>query len=576
MPSKERMSTRCSSILSLVLISLICASSVVSVCAANEEKSDEDVKSSNGASAVHPNVLFFGVDDLRPELASYGFDFMHTPSVTRLAERGTQFNNAYCQLAVCSPSRTSLLTGRRPDTTRIWTIGPYFRNTMPDGPKIKTMPQWFKEHGYNTTGIGKIFHPGSSSGGPTKDEGGGDMPYSWSQPYFFCDQFTNDTVQSTAMQHFPNGTGCVQSEECIECFQKAGTWGHPISLAVTDCPDVCYPEGLISNEAVRRLNYYGQLQRQAEEAGTGGQPFFLAVGFKRPHLAFKAPRKYFDLYPNSTIKLAKFKQRPKGVPDVAMYMSGEIRGYPDVHPLLNVSASCETDMPDWKALELRQAYYSSVSLTDAHLGLVLDALDSNGLANNTIIVFWGDHGYQLGEHSEWGKCTNFELGTHVPLLISAPSQKQRNTKSSAMVELVDLFPTLTELAGLPQAPDMEGFSLVPILDDPTQTVKDAAMSQFAREGVCGKKRTPLEESPMGYTIRTAEFRYTEWVKFNYSLADPKPIWSENHGTELYLHTGDAESSMDDFENENLAEDTKYADTVKSLHEKLVTMVENKQ
>ena len=174
------------------------------------------------------------------------------------------------------------------------------------------------------------------------------------------------------------------------------------------------------------------------------------------------------------------------------------------------------------------------------------------------------------------QCTNFELGTHVPLLISAPSQKQRNTKSSAMVELVDLFPTLTELAGLPQAPDMEGFSLVPILDDPTQTVKDAAMSQFAREGVCGKKRTPLEESPMGYTIRTAEFRYTEWVKFNYSLADPKPIWSENHGTELYLHTGDAESSMDDFENENLAEDTKYADTVKSLHEKLVTMVENKQ
>ena len=133
---------------------------------------------------------------------------------------------------------------------------------------------------------------------------------------------------------------------------------------------MCYPEGLISNEAVRRLNYYGQLQRQAEEAGTGGQPFFLAVGFKRPHLAFKAPRKYFDLYPNSTIKLAKFKQRPKGVPDVAMYMSGEIRGYPDVHPLLNVSASCETDMPDWKALELRQAYYSSVSLTDAHLGLV--------------------------------------------------------------------------------------------------------------------------------------------------------------------------------------------------------------
>ena len=155
----------------------------------------------------------------------------------------------------------------------------------------------------------------------------------------------------------------------FQCFTKAGTWGHPVSLAVTDCPDVCYPEGLISNEAVRRLDFYGQQQRQHAEQGTQAQPFFLAVGFKRPHLAFKAPRKYFDLYPNDTIKLAKFPNRPIGTPNVAFYMSGEIRGYPDVHPILNITG-CETIMPDWKALELRQAYYSSVSLTDTHLGLV--------------------------------------------------------------------------------------------------------------------------------------------------------------------------------------------------------------
>lgn len=155
----------------------------------------------------------------------------------------------------------------------------------------------------------------------------------------------------------------------FQCFEKAGTWGHPVSLAATDCPDECYPEGLISNEAVRRLNFYGQQQKEHAKQGTDPQPFFLAVGFKRPHLAFKAPRRYFDLYPNSTIKLAKYKHRPTGTPDVAFYMSGEIRGYPDVGHLVNTTG-CQTMMPDWKAFELRQAYYSSVSLTDTHLGLV--------------------------------------------------------------------------------------------------------------------------------------------------------------------------------------------------------------
>ena len=369
-----------------------------------------------GAGSPRPrNILFIGVDDLRPELEPYGFDFMHTPNLARLAKSGTVFTRAYCQEAVCSPSRTSLLTGLRPDSTRIWDIGPYFRHTMPNGADVVTLSQYFKANGYEATGGGKIWHPGSSSGGPAKDEGGGDMPYSWSKPYFFCDQFHNDTVQSTAMQHFPNGSGCVQDEDCIkvgtiyfvqkfnffllQCFEKAGTWGADLSWATTDCPDSCYPEGLIANEAIRQLKLYGT---KAKLSDGQDQPFFLAVGFKRPHLSFKAPRSYFELYPNSSIKLAARKVPPKDAPSVAFYANGEIRGIPDVSPYVNNTNGLEA-LPDWLAHNLRRAYYSSVSLTDFQLGRVLDELEESGLANETVIAFWGDHGYQLGELGEWGK-----------------------------------------------------------------------------------------------------------------------------------------------------------------------------
>eukprot|EP00118_Oscarella_pearsei_P027704 m.311308 g.311308 ORF g.311308 m.311308 type:complete len:539 (+) comp64854_c0_seq1:54-1670(+) len=510
------------------------------------------------ASSPNHNILFIGVDDLRPELQPYGYDFMHTPNVARLADSGTLFSRAYCQEAVCSPSRTSLLTGLRPDSTRVWDIGPYFRKTMPNGADVVTLSQYFMAHGYEATGVGKIWHPGSSSGGPARNEGGADMPYSWSQPYFFCDQFLNDTVQSTAMQDFPNGTGCVQSQECVKCFEKAGTWGNNLAWATTDCADACYPEGLIADEAIRRIKSYGN------EARRQAKPFFLAVGFKRPHLSYKAPNSYFNLYPNSSIKLAARKIPPENAPSVAFYPNSEIHGLPDVAPYVNNTERLEA-LPDWLAHNLRRAYYSSVSLTDHHLGRVLDALDEAKLSNDTIVAFWGDHGYQLGELGEWGKCTNYELATRVPLIIRSPSQKQAGQTSSALVELVDLFPTLVDLAGLPAPPfRLEGRSLAPLLDDPNTEWSYGAFSQFPRADPTEPK---LSERLMGYTIRSDKWRYTAWVEFDWENGEPR--WDKVHGVELYDHNGDVGTDMNTFEAVNLASEPGYKSTVDALHNQLI-------
>ena len=237
--------------------------------------------------------------------------------------------------------------------------------------------------------------------------------------------------------------------------------------------------------------------------------FFLAVGFLKPHLPFNAPKKYFDLYKPEEIKLAPNPDRPKDAPDVAFTNWGELRAYtdiPDVGP-----------MDDKKARELIRAYYAATSYTDAQIGRVVDELDKLGLREKTIIVLWGDHGWQLGEHSMWCKHTNFEEATHAPLIISAPGQKNRGAKTDALAEFVDIYPTICDLAGVPKPATLEGTSLVPVMDNPKRSWKSAAFSQYPRAG-----------RVMGYSMRTDRYRYTEWQK-----QDSDPV-----GIELYDYRTD--------------------------------------
>lgn len=250
------------------------------------------------ASGTAPmNVLMIAVDDLRPDIAGlYGQSDVSTPNLDRLQRMGTTFTRAYCQLSLCSPSRTSLLTGQRPDNTRVWEIGPYFRTTQgpSTGNRTVTLPQHFKRNGYNSTGGGKVFHAGTSSGGPTRDEGGFDDPYSWSQPYWGCDQFYNGTVQSLRAQGWPNSVGCVQTPACHECMKAHGSEGGPSfkpSWVGAPCPASCYPDGLVAEHVSQLLH-----ERATAASGASGTPFFVAAGFKRPHLGWFAPQQYFDMY----------------------------------------------------------------------------------------------------------------------------------------------------------------------------------------------------------------------------------------------------------------------------------------
>lgn len=545
--------------------SLLFQASVALVCLITYSVADQA-----DAPKSRPNVLFIAVDDLRPEIAGpYGQKQMHTPGLNKLANWSTTFTRAYCQVALCSPSRTSLLTGLRPNSNKIWSIGPYFRTQMGargSRDRTRSLPQWFRLNGYNVSGAGKIFHPGFSSGGPSKGEGGGDGGYpfdkdgAWSRPYFFCDEFYNGTLQSPAMQEWPGAreenAGCVQSPACVKCLTDAGSissdphWKPAWTAA--DCAPSCYPDGAVADEVVRQL---GEAKHSLDD---GGAPFFLTAGFKRPHLGWFAPQSFFDLYNVSSLAIAANRAPPAGAPAEAFSGNGEICGMDGV-TCKNVGGY--QLIPDAKHAELRRAYYAAVSFMDSQLLRVLDAVEANDLRKNTIIVFWGDHGYQLGEHGEWAKITNWELGTRVPLLLSVPGVPGGQV-SDALVELLDVYPTLLDAAGLPEPvdnvtglPQLQGRSVVPLLqahDGRAAAAFNATYSQIERAG-----------SMQGVTVRTERWRYTEWVQFDYD--NGFPIFTENNTkVELYDHQGDVESDFDAFENTNVVSNPEHAQVVEFL------------
>jgi iduronate 2-sulfatase len=425
------------------------------------------------------NVLFIAVDDLRPCFGVYDGP-ARAPNLDRLASRGTTFLRAYCQQAVCSPSRTSLLTGLRPDTTRVYELETHFRKNLPDA---VTLPQHFKQQGYFTRGLSKIFHNGL------------DDPQSWSVPHWMPSAVVDWHEPATLADMRSRRTQLVAEGQEVagtkaEVDPKTGTvlrqknpkvraYGPPWECF--DAPDDTYPDGRTAAEAIQAL----------QQVKAAGKPFFLAVGFLKPHLPFCAPKKYFDLYDRKKIDLARFRHLPPGVPEWVGNNSGELRSYLGV-PKEGPAAD------DEQSRDLIRAYYAATSFMDAQLGKVLDEFDRLGLRDNTIVVLWGDHGWHLGEHGLWCKHTNFEEATRAPLIFCLPGQKQHGTKTAALVEFVDIYPTLCDAAGLPIPAGLAGQSFLAQVHDPAAPGKTAAFSQYPRR------------QAMGYSVRTDRWRYTEW------------------------------------------------------------------
>ncbi|MFN0107238.1 MAG: sulfatase [Blastocatellia bacterium] len=397
--------------------------------------------------AQKPNVLFMVADDLRNELGAYGSPIAKTPNLDRLAKRGMRFDAAYCQYPVCNPSRTSLLTGLRPDTTRITDNNTNFRTTLPD---VVTLPQVFRQNGYRTTSFGKIFHRGLVMEDLRTDM---DDKASWDEVRYF---------QTTPLGFKGEGRNLTDGK-LAWCNWRAA-----------EGADEDQPDGQIAREAINVL----------EQRAKDNQPFFLAVGLHKPHDPFIAPKKYFDLYPTESLKLW---QAPKGTladPTVAI-PGGAFR-------------EAFGKFTDKERLEFMRAYLAGVSFTDAQVGKVIDALDRLKLTDNTIIVFLGDHGYHLGERGWWNKSTLFELSARAPLLVYAPKMKAKGKATARLTEFIDIYPTLMELAGLTTPNKLEGRSFVPLLNNPRLKWKDAAYTQVTRGRFSG------------YSVRTERWRYTEW------------------------------------------------------------------
>lgn len=442
-----------------------------------------------------PNVLFIAVDDLRPELGCYGHEQIQSPNIDKLASNGLVFVNAYCNVPVCGASRASLLTGIRPTSSRFIGFDAWAEK---DAPEAISLPQLFRENGYHTISNGKVFHHLN------------DIRESWSEEPW------NPAVESNSFLNY-------LSDENLQLLKDGQKRGFPYEK--TDVDDNAYFDGQIAAKSIE------DLKRLKKE----GKSFFLATGFLKPHLPFNAPKKYWDLYPDENIKLPGNYFRPENAPDAAIHNFGELRSYYGV--------PAEGPVSDETAHNLIHGYYACVSYTDAQIGRLLNALNELGLAENTIVILWGDHGWNLGEHTLWCKHANFKTSLNAPLIISAPGYKG-NQKSEALVEFVDIFPSLCDLAELKKPAQLHGESFVPLLKNPSQPWKKAVYSRFVQ----------------GESVKTQNYLFTEWIDKQ----------GETYASMLYDHKSDPN------ENRNIAVEEQMKDTIQFLHNKLHQNITNSE
>ncbi len=424
-----------------------------------------------------PNVLLILIDDLRPAIGAYGDPLAITPNMDKLAANGLLFERAYSNQAVCAPSRFNLLLGSRSTSSGIYGFGQNFRDYYPDA---VTLPQYFKQHGYHTEAMGKIFHIGH---GTYQDE------VSWSVPHY--KDLVIEYVDSASKKDGFTREEALFSNQSAQGLPRGLAWESP------DVADDAYADGRVANRAVERLR---DLKSQQD------QPFFLAVGFARPHLPFSVPQKYWDLYDEDTLPLPKQTTRPEGAPPYAVKYGTEIDQYVPVPT--NVT---EEPFADSLTRKLIHGYYAAVSYVDVQIGKVLDELAALGLDDNTIVILWGDHGYMLGEMGMWTKHVNYELANRIPLIIAAPGVGKAGSRTGQLAETVDIYPTLVELAGLPAPPvpqPFDGLSMVPILKNPETRIRDHAYHSFPRGGHLGR------------AIRTDRYRLVEWTKMDDQSATP--------------------------------------------------------
>jgi iduronate 2-sulfatase len=412
-----------------------------------------------GEEQKQPNVLFVMVDDLRPDLNCYGNQQIISPNIDKLAREGVLFERAYVQQAICMASRASLLTGYRANEHRIYSCLSVEDLT----PGVVTLNRFFANNGYDVIAKGKIYHH--------KED--------------HLQQFGDNWLIEGASEEI-RGRGYLTPEAQAKIDEN----GRGPAWEIADVEDHEYKDGYYAQWAVEQI----------ERFKDSDVPFFMGVGFHKPHLPFNAPRKYWDMYDHESISLTTQPNYPENGSGYGLHNFGELRNYSNI-PKGN------EPIPDDMARMLIHGYYACVSYVDAQLGLILDALEENGLKDNTIIVLLGDHGWKLGDHGMWCKHTNFELDTRIPMIISGPGIKG-NQKTNSFAEALDIFPTLAEITGL-QAPDhLQGTSLMPVLQNPATSVKDAAYSIWpSYRG----DRTDEEKVILGYSVRTDEFRYIEWI-----------------------------------------------------------------
>jgi len=434
-----------------------------------------------------PNVIFIAIDDLKPTIGAFGDEFAKTPVLDKVAKNGTTFTNNHTQQAVCGPSRASLLTGKRPDYTKVRDLKTKMRDINPN---ILTIPQYFKENGYITAGVGKIYDPRCvdeyrdqpSWSLPFIKEADLNYPQEYGQPALGYYQNKEIKEQITVLRKEAEGKGVSNINKYVRDRYKP-------PFEISNVPDEAYTDGAITVSALSLLD---------QVSDDTSKPFFLAIGFKRPHLPFVAPKKYWDLYDREAIQLAAFQKKSKNSSDLAYHSSGEMRSYlsSEVHYKLNEKKLLEMDEELQK--KLIHGYYACVSFVDTQVGKIIEKLKEKDLDKNTIIVVFGDHGWHLGDHSLWNKHSNFEQATRSPLMIYVPNGNT-SVKVSSPTEFVDLFPTLCELSGLSIPENLDGKSLLPLINQTNKVAKKYAVSQWHKGKVTG------------YSFRTDTYRYTVWI-----------------------------------------------------------------